>query len=378
MKKNKSKKNMSFYKKSLLLFTLLLACISLVFLIYVHRNLVIYERNLADNYIKYLATSGKITNDLNDDMFVISKYEKNNAKITDGLKNLFKSKDLNIKKNTKLSNDKIYAYDLKIGDKLVSTVSLKSKKNYTKMAILTITEWEVEDIKTYFDKGIYNISITIPEAYKAFVNNIEVTDFESGSGDSKELERLTKYVNIDKSKNVKIDNLVFEPKVKIVDEKGSDVAFENKNGEIIFKKEYKQISSYEEASKYIKDDFNILELAKNYSLFLTDDLKGASHGLDKLTPYLIRDSYMYNMAYNWAHNVDITFVSRHTLKNPTFTNETIKDCIIYSEDAFSCVVHLEKNMIVNGQDRVDTMNDRLFFVYYENGYKLVDMKAVKE
>jgi len=60
-----------------------------------------------------------------------------------------------------------------------------------------------------------------------------------------------------------------------------------------------------------------------------------------------------------------------------FTNEEVKNCIIYNENAFSCEVTLEKNMVVSGKDKVDEMNDRLYFVYYNGGYKLVDMKSIE-
>ena len=119
-----------------------------------------------------------------------------------------------------------------------------------------------------------------------------------------------------------------------------------------------------------------MKLARGYSLILTNDLGGELHGFYKLSPYLIKDSYMYEYLRGWATQVDITFVSNHRLKNPAFTNESLSNFIIYNDNAFSVEVSLEKNMIVNGEDKVDKMHDRMYFVYYENGYKLVDMKSL--
>ena len=88
---------------------------------------------------------------------------------------------------------------------------------------------------------------------------------------------------------------------------------------------------------------------------------------------------MYNMAHGWATGIDITFVSRHYLLNPVFTDEGIENCTIYSDDAFSCEVKLKKNMkLYTGVSKIDEMHDDLFFVYYENGYKLVDMQSRAE
>ena len=245
------------------------------------------------------------------------------------------------------------------------------------MAILTIDEWDVTDIENNFENGIYSYEITIPSDYKLFINNKEVSDSDiAKEGDNGELERLTKYVSISKTKTYEINNLVYEPKIKIVDASDSIIKYEIKNNKIVINDNFKEIKSLEDAKKYIKDDFNILELAENYSLFLTNDLGGSYHGLYKLTPYLIKDSYMYEMAYGWATQVDITFVSNHSLKNPPFTNEEVKNFVIYNDDAFSVEVYLEKNMVVRGEERKDIMHDRLYFVYYEGGYKLVDMKSI--
>lgn len=370
-------KHSSLYKKSLLLFTGVLLTLGIIFLGYVWNSMVIYERSLVDNYIKYLAESGKLTDDINNDLFEVSSYEKKNAKITDGVKKILKSDDLTIKKNTKKSIDDTFVYDLKIDDKVISTVSLKNVDTYTKMAILTINEWNVEDIETFFDNGIYNYEISIPSNYKLYINDKVVSDdLITEEGDVSGLERLTKHIEISKSKTYEINNLVYEPEIKITDNNGKEIDYKLDGNKIAIDYNFKEIKTLEEAKEYIKGDFDIMKLAENWSLFLTDDLSGSYHGFYQLTPYLITDSYMYEMAYGWSRNEDISFVSSHRLKNPVFTNEKLENFIIYNENAFSCEVYLEKNMIVSGKDKVDIMHDRLYFIYYEDGYKLVNMESI--
>lgn len=370
-------KRKSNYTKSLILSTILFLLLGCIFLGYVYNSMIIYERNLVDNYIKYLASSGKLTENIDDNLFEKSKYEKGNAKITDGIKKILKSDKLVIKKDTKESKDGIFVYNLSVNDKIISTVSIKSINTYTRMAILTIDEWEVKNIKTYFDKGVYSYEITIPSNYKLKINNKDAESEDIVSdGDVKGLERLTKYIEINKSKTYEINNLIYEPNIKILDENGKEVKYEAKDGKIIVSKDFKKIESLEEAKNSLKKEFDILKLAENYSLFLTNDLGGPITGFNKLSPYLIKDSYMYEYLHGWATQIDIHFVSNHRLKNPVFTNEKISNFIIYNEDAFSVEIYLEKNMVVNGQDRIDKMHDRLYFIYYDNDYKLVDMKSI--
>jgi len=370
-------RRLSLYKKSLILFSILLIGLGFVFLAYVYNSLVIYERSLVDNYIKYLAESGKLTDNINDDLFEISPYEKDNAQITEGIKGVLKSDDLVIKKNSKECTDKLYVYDLKVDDQIVSKVTLKNVNTYTKMAILSVNEWDVVNVETFFDKGIYSYEINIPSKYHLYINGNEARDKDiTKEGDIEELERVTKHVEISKRKTYEINNLVYEPKIKVVDENNKEVKYEKNGHKIEVLDKFKTFKTIDEAKAYLKEDFDVLKLAKNWSLFLTDDLPGTFHGFYELTPYLIKDTYMYEMAYGWSHNVDITFVSYHTLKNPVFTNERVENFTIYNDSAFSVEVYLEKNMVVNGKDKVDIMHDRLYFVYYENGYKLVDMESI--
>ena len=370
MKKFRRKwRRLSMYKKSLIIMTTILIALGLVFLGYVYNSMIIYERNLIDNYVIYIAQNGYLNKDI-DDAFTVSKYEKSNKSIKDGLKEFYKSDNLKVKKNVKESTDDIYVYDLYNDQALISQVSLRCKKKYKRMAILTIYEWEIADYKNYLENGIYNYDITIPSSYKLYINDEEVSSSDATKeSDVKDLDKLTEYIEICKSREYVIDKLINKPTIKIKDENNQEVSYEIKDNKIVINKPFIVVDTLEEAKKYIKDDFDIMNIAHTYSLFLSDDLTG---------PYLIKDSYYYTMAYNWSRSIDITFVSNHRLKNPTFTNESLSNFVIYNDNAFSVEVYLDKNMIVSGKDLVDTMHDRLYFIYYNGSYKLVNMSAITE
>ena len=137
------------------------------------------------------------------------------------------------------------------------------------------------------------------------------------------------------------------------------------------------VKTQEEAKKYIQD-VDIETIAKNWSLFLTKDLTGASYGFSTIRNYVIEGTDMYTKAYNWAHNVDITFTSSHTLENPPFTNVRIENFNIYDENAFTCEVYLEKHMVVKGVKQVDVMHDELAFIKTDGTWKLMNIKGVTE
>jgi len=98
---------------------------------------------------------------------------------------------------------------------------------------------------------------------------------------------------------------------------------------------------------------------------------------------------MYKNAYKWATGEDVTFVSKHVLLNPRFSNEKVSNFEIYNSKAFSCEVYLEKNMRIIGfgnKRLTDTLHERLYFVYYDSTkdgkdnpeWKLVNMKSVTD
>ena len=209
------------------------------------------------------------------------------------------------------------------------------------MGILNSNEWDIVESVNYLDNGLYNYNISIPQSYKLYINNKLVSDkYITDTKDKDGLEELTQFISIEKK--------------------------------------FINVNTLEEAKEYLKEDFDILELARNYSLYLTDDLTGSNHGLYKLLPYMLENTAIYERMVAWSKGPDIYMVSDHTLKNPPFTNESLRNFTIYNENAFSVDVHLEKNMVVSYKDKKDILNDKLYFIYYNNGYKWVKSEAIKD
>lgn len=109
---------------------------------------------------------------------------------------------------------------------------------------------------------------------------------------------------------------------------------------------------------------------------MTKDLSGPYYGLNIIKTYVLNNSELYTRAYNWASGIDIRFTSKHYLKNPTFTNEKVTNCIIYNENMFSCDVSFEKNMIVAGKDKIDIFSERIYYINYDNNWKPIAMKTI--
>lgn len=372
---SKRKKKMTGYKKSLLIWFLLLLIASEACLIYVSTTLKMYEKGNIEGYmtslIKDMKTASKVGN-INKYLSynkVESKYEKASS-FEDGYKELFNESKLSYKKN-----DKESTYDIYADDTMIASVTLDSKK-VRRLGILSFEEYSIKEIETYSKNGIYNIDVYVNSNYDLYINDIKVSDDDLLSKEEiKEYSEVYNKVDLPYENHYKITNLTKKPKIKVMN--GNDevkVTNEKSNyyGVTYFKTDDKD-AAFE---KLTNKDYDPLTFAKNWSLFLTADLPGERYGLYTLTPNLVEGTALYKRAYSWATNVDITFTSMHTLDKDTFTNVKMNGFTVYNENAFSVDIYLEKNMtLVNGEKRVDTLNDTFYYAYIDGAYRLITMKS---
>lgn len=372
---SKRKNKMTGYKKSLLIWFLLLLIASEACLIYVSTTLKMYEKGNIEGYmtslIKDMKTASKVGN-INKYLSynkVESKYEKNSS-FEEGYKELFNESKLSYKKN-----DKESTYDIYADDTMIASVTLDSKK-VRRLGILSFEEYSIKEIETYSKNGIYNIDVYVNSNYDLYINDIKVSDDDLLSKEEiKEYSEVYDKVDLPYENHYKITNLTKKPKIKVMNGNNEvKVTNEKSNyyGVTYFKTDDKD-AAFE---KLTNKDYDPLPFAKNWSLFLTADLPGERYGLYTLTPNLVEGTALYKRAYSWATNVDITFTSMHTLDKDTFTNVKMNGFTVYNENAFSVDIYLEKNMtLVNGEKRVDTLNDTFYYAYIDGAYRLITMKS---
>ena len=376
----KNKKPMSLYKKSLLIYTGIIVILVITLLVYVSMCIKEYDKYDLDNYIKNSVadlSNKDFVNIIDDKALAVSKYEnfKSKKDIIKAIdKSLEETKKITYKEVTDESTAKKPVYDIYYNGRKVLKIKLANKGQIQKIKLLNYTKWEVVDVKSYIEKGLYEVKANIPEDYKLYINGKEVKD--KVESENKSLALFSQYTEVKKYNDYEITGLIKKPKVVIKDANGKEVKPNVKDDLYSVEENYFKTDDNTVAQSKIVEEFDVLKFAEKYSLFLTNDLSGSYHGFSQMRNYVIEGTDMYKRIYDWAHGVDITFTSKHTLKNPTFTNEKLSNFVIYSDKAFTVDVTLEKNMRVKGEDRVMKMNDRLSFVYYNGGWKLINMESI--
>lgn len=124
----------------------------------------------------------------------------------------------------------------------------------------------------------------------------------------------------------------------------------------------------------VADQVDVLDAAQKWSLFMSTDVS-----FSRLAPSLIKDSYQYQVAYRYAHSIDITFTSPHSLLDPAFTDVSVGNFVWITDRCFSVDISFVKHMkLTRGGMLVDDpMNDRFYFVWYDDTDDRVDNAAWK-
>ena len=391
--KNKEK---SIFKKFLNIYVIILFILMLTFLGYMTDSLVKNEKNQTENYIegiinnlKKASKNKKIEKYIDISKIDISEFEKTNVSVNEGFNELLNTNNITYKLNKSSTENEKPIYDIYANDNKILEISLNGTKKENRLGLLTFNSWKTEKIEPKMETGLYTCNILVPNNCKVYINDKELTEEQITEKIQNEgLAQISRYVEIPYIVKYEVNNLLKEPDVKILDSNENKIEYTKKGNTISKKLDFIFAQTEEEAKSYIKGEPDILAVAKDWSLYLTDDLEGRLHGYYNIRKHLIADSEIEKFAYNWATGVDITFVSSHTLLNPTFTNEKMSNFEIYNENAFSCEVYLQKNLKLKSGGKIieDKMNERMYFVYaYETDdkkenakWKLVNMQSVTD
>ena len=209
----------------------------------------------------------------------------------------------------------------------------------------------------------YDYTVTLPDNFKISVNGKDALNYITGTQDNSTYRYCEEYATMPKLVTYEFTKAISEPVVEISDNLGQKV-------ECIFEN-YTFVQTAQAGLDTIPEDVaakvDVLEIAKMWSKLMTDDLKGTNHGFGTMKQHLITGSYLYNVAYQYVTNVDITFVATHVLENPPFSGERITNYVSYGENIFSCDIYFLKHMDLYTRDlkTTDEMNSTFYFMYYD-------------
>lgn len=319
-----------------------------------------------DNIVNKIE-SGKI-NDLKIASSKKSKFEPDADPIAE-LKEKVNGRKLSYKLSTESYDSLAPIYDIMAEKEKIATVSLKSVKEYKKMAILVLSDWEISSVALAGKAANYAVTITVPENYEVTVNTIPLTA-EEKTGDAKVMdgfEYVAEYVTPPKSVTYKVEGLINMPVITVNGRTVEESELDIKDGKITYNGGFDS----EEIDSELRD--YVLNAAKTYTNFFSKDLEGCRNSTAPIEGLFPAGSYYIQMAENYRQQ-DMWTYSAH--QPPVFSNEEVKDYKVYSEDCFSVNVVFDKSMILklNGQERVDHNDQIYYYVKIDGKWLIADMK----
>lgn len=263
-------------------------------------------------------------------------------------------------------------FDLLADNEKAAVVTLKSVKEYKKMAILVLSEWQVASVEPVGEKGSFSLEITMPEGYEALVNGVEL----SGEGVSTEVSEYddfgyaSEYVKVPSAVTYKITGLTEKPEISV---NGSTVSADDitlKGSVYSYNAPFETADISSDMSEYV------LNAAKKYSNFFSKDLEGCYESTAPIADLFPEGSYYLEMAEQYRRE-DMWMFSAH--ESPVFSDEKVGAYTVYGEDFFSVEVSFKKSMVLKlgGETRIDDNHQIYYYVKKDGKWLIADMHDVQ-
>lgn len=211
---------------------------------------------------------------------------------------------------------------------------------------------------------LFDCIVTIPINYELQINGKEIK-LEPKILDNPDYQYIAEYIEVPKLLEYRFEGLAKAPTFTITDNLLQPVNYLlTRGGELTLTEQKGEDTLPDWLSKQIDP----LAIAKKWSLFMTDDLEGSLNGYYNMRDYLIRNSYYDTVAYQWATNIDITFISDHYFRDPAFSKESVSNVVLYGNNCFSCDIYFEKHMTLTrtGKHQDDIFHRRMYFIYLDD------------
>lgn len=253
--------------------------------------------------------------------------------------------------------------------------------NTYKVALADISKLEIknksgEPVKyIQSNKKIYpeqkDYSLTLPENFSFTVNGLEPVKESLVSIDKNpEYQYVAEYTDMPGISNYIFKGMYEAPKLAVTDNVGTVTEYVLDEAGLAIEGQIGIDAIPEE----LRGQIDVLEYAKIWSRYMSDDLGGELYGYYKVLPYLINGSYYQKVAYDFAKSGTFYYQTSHSLGEPPFSEEKVENVIVYSDNCFSCDISFNKHMILTRSKKklVDYFYNRIYFVYSDDSNDGID------
>lgn len=265
-------------------------------------------------------------------------------------------------------------YQIYAGERHIGNVTLRETSSEPLMFILSLSKWEVESAEPVIDAGQESVTVTAPDSCSILVNGVALGEEEFTGTETvpEQFQYITKYVDVPKLVEYKVEGLFQKPEVEILDAFGNVLEYDEVYGE-----GHTQITVDEFPVSEMDPQLEamVLENAERYSNFFSKDLPGCEKSTKPIADMFPEDSYYMTMAETYRKE-DMWMYNAHS--TPSFKNESVSHYISYSDQLFSCEVYFDKLIPLANVNtiRTDTTHMVIFYGYLDGRWKILDMQTL--
>lgn len=207
---------------------------------------------------------------------------------------------------------------------------------------------------------LFDCSVTVPDNFTILING-KSSEALPVVKDNSGYQYIAEYTTVPKLNEYRFEGLAKIPTITVTDNLSSTEEYIMPQDGTLVITEQKGLDALPDS---LSTQLDPIAIAKKWSLFMTDDLEGSLNGYYNMRDYLVRGSYYDTVAYQWATNIDITFISDHYFRDPAFSKESVSNVVLYGDNCFSCDIYFEKHMTLTrtGKLQDDIFHRRMYFI----------------
>ena len=265
-------------------------------------------------------------------------------------------------------------YEVYNGERKLFEARLNARSSVNKLGLLNYDILESCAITPIENASLFRYEIKAPSTCEITVNGKPVQDAVSKE-DIEGFADALRFTELPTVNTYVIDGLTKEPEIRAIDNGQEMVLPPEEKIDLTSTEETEHgFSSTEEAGI----DFDALEFARQWTMFNRNDLTGDLHGYYTIEEYLVPDSQMCTLAYQYATSQDIGWTSNHVLLDPPFTEEQVSHVRKYDENTASVDVALKMHMLLDrGSERTDSIHTTLYLIKLEGEWKVINTRDVE-
>ncbi len=223
---------------------------------------------------------------------------------------------------------------------------------------------------------VSDVAFKVPDCFTVKWGDRDMEEFVVSRESNEAYADYERFAEIPQIVSYRICGLLKLPEIEITDNFNRKVDYEYEHNYFEIKKLY----ALDTVPAEVIEAVDPLSIVKQYSLFLTNDLQGDSHGFDVLKENLIEGTDLYENSYKFATGKDIKWMDEHDYTK--FIEENISNYIMYDEKMFSCDIYLKKEIYIRTKHEVgeiyDETDSTFFFCLHDGKWKLAGLKAKTE